>query len=196
MRPRVTLLLLAAGASSRMGGRDKLLEPVGGEPLLRRQARAAVASGAPVIVALPPDRPERLAALHGLELAPVIVPEAAQGMGRSLATGARAAGRPGGLMILPADMPGLGTPEIRAMLDAFDGQAILRGCTPEGTPGHPVLFPRDLLPELADLSGDAGAREVLVRHCERVRPVPLPGLSALTDLDTPEDWVAWRAGDA
>ena len=51
------ILLLAAGSSSRMRGGDKLLEPVAGRPLLTRIAEAALATGLPVHVALPPDRP-------------------------------------------------------------------------------------------------------------------------------------------
>jgi molybdenum cofactor cytidylyltransferase len=43
------------------------------------------------------------------------------------------------------------------------------------------------------LTGDTGAREVLKRHSDRVHLVPLKGDRALTDLDTPEDWAAWRA---
>mgnify|MGYP006184317219 CR=1 FL=1 len=47
------------------------------------------------------------------------------------------------------------------------------------------------------LSGsDEGARSVLVRHRARLRLVPLPGHHATTDLDTPEDWAAWRAAQA
>jgi molybdenum cofactor cytidylyltransferase len=56
-----------------------------------------------------------------------------------------------------------------------------------------VLFPADLLPELAALTGDTGAREVLTRHATRVHLVPLKGDRALVDLDTPEDWADWRA---
>jgi CTP:molybdopterin cytidylyltransferase MocA len=42
------------------------------------------------------------------------------------------------------------------------------------------------------LNGDRGARIVL--EGETVRVLPLPGRRAVTDLDTPEDWEAWRAG--
>jgi len=70
--------------------------------------------------------------------------------------------------------------------------AILRAAGEDGTPGHPVLFPADLVPELRDLSGDTGARDVLQRHKNRVHLVPLADTRALTDLDTPEDWAAWR----
>ncbi|MCV6595140.1 MAG: NTP transferase domain-containing protein, partial [Silicimonas sp.] len=62
------LALPAAGASSRMRGRDKLLEPIGGVPLLRRQALAALTTGCPVLVTLPEGNEPRRAALEGLAL--------------------------------------------------------------------------------------------------------------------------------
>ena len=62
----VTIIIPAAGASSRMGGRDKLLEEVEGVPLLRRQVLRAAETGCEVIVALPPGGRARLAALAGL----------------------------------------------------------------------------------------------------------------------------------
>ncbi|MEZ5755305.1 MAG: NTP transferase domain-containing protein [Paracoccaceae bacterium] len=55
MQPHI--LLLAAGSPPRMRGGDKLLEDVAGEPLLRRSARAALATGCPVTVTLPPTGP-------------------------------------------------------------------------------------------------------------------------------------------
>ncbi|HLQ19463.1 MAG TPA: NTP transferase domain-containing protein, partial [Tabrizicola sp.] len=54
MRPTVHILVLAAGASSRMRGRDKLLQPVKGRPILRYVTETALAAAAPVLVALPP----------------------------------------------------------------------------------------------------------------------------------------------
>lgn len=189
--PGVTILLLAAGASSRMRGRDKLLEEVDGRPLLRRQAEAAVATGAPVIATLPPRAPGRRAALAGLPVAVVEVPDAAEGMARSLSAGARAAGAPRGLLVVLADMPEITAEDMAALIEAFDGRTILRGAAEDGTPGHPVLFPRHLLADLAGLSGDSGAREIIREH--GARPLPLPARHALTDLDTPEAWDAWRA---
>jgi molybdenum cofactor cytidylyltransferase len=58
--------------------------------------------------------------------------------------------------------------------------------------GHPVLFPADLRAELLALQGDEGARMVLQRHKARLRLIALPNQHALTDLDTPEAWAAWR----
>jgi hypothetical protein len=85
------ILLLAAGSSSRMRGADKLLERVDGVPLLLRQARVALAAGVPVIVTLPGDRPARTAALAGLDLVTVPVPDAALGLSASIRAGVRAA---------------------------------------------------------------------------------------------------------
>ncbi len=67
----------------------------------------------------------------------------------------------------------------------------LRAASDQGVPGHPVLFPRRFLADLQALRGDTGARDLLAR----ARPVlvPRPGRRALTDLDTPEAWAAWRA---
>ena len=86
-RHTMPLILLAAGASRRMGGRDKLLEEVDGKPLLRLQAeRARAFTDGPVIVALPPKPHARYAVLDGLDVIPLPVPEAAEGMNASLRT--------------------------------------------------------------------------------------------------------------
>lgn len=195
----VAIILLAAGSSSRMGGRDKLTEDLDGQPLLRRVAAEAVAPGAPVVVVLPPDRPARGAALAGLALRGVTEPLARQGMALSLRRGlaeARGLGADAAL-ILPADMPEIDRRDLALMLAAHAEApaAILRGAA-GGRPGHPVILPADLWPEIEALSGDEGARAVIARHAGRVRLVPLPGRHALTDLDTPADWAAFRAARA
>ncbi len=185
------LLLLAAGAARRMRGRDKLLEEVDGLPLLRERALACLAAGlGPVIVTLPPGDAARRAALAGLAVLPVEVTRATEGMGASLAAGAAAVpAGVAGVMVLPADMPGITAGDMRRLAEAFDGAGVLRGAGADGTPGHPVLFPAAALPRLAALSGDRGARDLAAG----ARLVALPGRHALTDLDTPEDWAAWRA---
>ncbi len=194
----VLILIPAAGASSRMRGGDKLLEIVEGEPLLRRQVRIALATGCRVAVTLPPDRPARAAVLDGLAVERLEVPDAASGMAASLRAGAaRAADGPWtGLMILPADMPEMTTDALIAVLSAFAAEPdrIWRGQSAEGRAGHPAVFPRDLWSSLAQLTGDTGGSPVIRANPDRVSAVILPGRMALTDLDTPEEWAAWRAG--
>ena len=189
---KLAVVLLAAGASTRMRGADKLLQPIEGVPVLRRQAVAMTKLALPVIVTLPPDRPERRAVLAGLNVAIVEVPDAAKAMAASIRAGVSAAGDVLGLAILPADMPEITAQDMADLLARFagsGGDSIVQGTAQDGRPGHPVLFPSRLFPALARLTGDSGARTVL--RGETVVPVALPAQHALTDLDTPEEWQDW-----
>jgi CTP:molybdopterin cytidylyltransferase MocA len=199
MVPTVQILIPAAGASTRMRGADKLLQPVEGRPILRHVAEVALATGSPVAVTLPPDASARQSALEGLPLRLIAVPDASDGMSRSLVRGLQAlagAGPEDGLMILPADMPGFTTAALSDLIAAFrtDPSRILRGGTGDSQPGHPAIFPRDLWPGLASVTGDEGGRSVIRQNPARVRVIALPGTMATLDLDTPEDWAAWRSG--
>ena len=185
------IAILAAGASARMRGADKLLAPVGEMPLLRRVALTALELGCPVIVTLPPDRPLRHAALAGLDLRLLEIADAAEGMAASFRGVARAAGHASGVMTLLGDMPELDAADLQTVRAAWDGTGVVRGASIDGVPGQPVILPRHLFPALAALTGDTGGRSVLAG--EDVRLIPLPDQRAVTDLDTPEDWAAWRA---
>lgn len=187
----VTILIPAAGASTRMRGGNKLLELVAGEPMLRRQARLARACGR-VVVTLRREDTARANALHGLDVELLHISDASEGMSVSLRAGAKVA--TGALMVLPGDMPEIDQADLNCMITATKQypDSILRGASAMGEPGHPVIFPPDLLPEFASLVADEGARSILQRHRDRVRLIALPQNHALTDLDTPEAWAAWR----
>ena len=192
----LAILLLAAGRSSRMGDRDKLMEVVDGAPLLRTMVKRAQTTGAPVFVVLPPDRPDREAALDGLPVTPVQAHDAHLGMAHSLRAGVAALPVSAtAAMILPADMPDITAADLASMRTAQSKSptAILRATTSEGKSGHPVVFPSALFPDLLALSGDAGARAVLAANKDQIIPVALPANHAQTDLDTPTDWARWRA---
>ncbi|NOE33080.1 MULTISPECIES: NTP transferase domain-containing protein [unclassified Ruegeria] len=195
----VPIILLAAGQSSRMGGVDKLMQPIDDTPLLKRSARTARAVG-PVLVALPPKPHPRYEALKGLDVLPVPVAEAAEGMNASL----RAAMRhvpPGAeaVMVLLADLPNLTQLDLRAVLQARDAHPenlIWRGATANGKPGHPVVFDQSLFDQLSGLRGDEGAQKVVQAHAQKVYLHRLPDRNALLDLDTPQDWDAWKKNRA
>lgn len=191
------ILILAAGASSRMRGGDKLLEQVAGQPLLRVMLKRALAvAEGPVLCTLPgPDHP-RSDCVAGLSVTSVFVLHAAEGMGASIRAGVTALPQGcGAVMILPADLPDLTEDDLNAMLTMrrTAPDAILRAVDSDGIAGHPVIFPADLFSALADCHGDTGARDVLRAQADRIVTVPLPDRHATTDLDTPEDWAAWRA---
>lgn len=195
----ITILVLAAGASSRMRGADKLLGPVKARPLLRHVALTALATGLEVGVTLPaPTSPQfaaRQAALAGLDLRIIEVADATNGLGASLRAGIRALPPTDAVLVLLADMPDLDKNDLARMIFAFRRapNLIHRATTAEGQPGHPVIFPPWARAALLSVSGDKGAGAFLMAHAEKVIPVPLPKTHATTDLDTPEDWAAWRA---
>ncbi|MEL6197470.1 MAG: nucleotidyltransferase family protein, partial [Pseudomonadota bacterium] len=197
-RPRITALLLAAGSSRRMGGRDKLIEDVAGQPMIAATARALAASGADeVLVVLRPGDTARRAALSGVERLRVIEnPRSAAGMGTSLACAIRAvSAEADGALIALADMPDLTAADHDRLMAAFDpaeGREIVRALGADGTPGHPVLFGRRFFEPLSLLEGDEGARGLLREHRDFVAEVRLAGRRALVDLDTPEALQAWR----
>ncbi|MEM7547536.1 MAG: molybdopterin-binding/glycosyltransferase family 2 protein [Pseudomonadota bacterium] len=198
-RPRVAAILLAAGSSSRMRGRDKLTEDVSGKPLLRHAAETLVNSKVDhVIVVTRPDDTDRTEALSGLAVELIENPQADEGMGASIRAGmTRIAPECDCVLIALADMPDLTAADHDRLLAAYDaeeGREIIRATTAAGTPGNPVLFGQRFFEPLRALEGDEGARALLAAHADLVCPVPLGGESARTDLDTPEDWRRWRDG--
>lgn len=186
-------LLLAAGASSRMRGHDKLLEDISGEPLLRVMAKRAISCSERVFITLPLEDSKRRDVLSGLDLAIVDVASPALGMSESLRCGIEAAMACDAVMILPADMPDITDEDMTLLWRAAalgDGKSIIRATSETGKPGHPVIFRQNHFGELAQLHGDSGAKPVVERN--GFVPVALANAHALTDLDTPEDWVNWR----
>jgi len=180
-----------------MGGRDKLAEMVAGEPILQRVTRLALAVSPAVLVTLPPDGPfaaSRRALLSDLDAAVEEIPDAAEGMAASLRAGARMAAAQGadGVMILLPDMPEIDLDDLALILAAFaeDPARVVRGASGERA-GHPVVLPASLFGAVGGLRGDEGARGL--PGAKDWRRVALPGRHAITDLDTADDWSAWRA---
>lgn len=190
--PPLAILLLAAGSSSRMAPRDKLLEQVAGEPLISLMCRRAALTGLPGYVTLPDAHHPRAKWIGSTT--PIFVPDATEGMAASIRAGVAALpDHIEAVMILPTDMPEIESQDLQHLAAQYHGKdgPILRASAADGTPGHPVLFPRRYFDALLALSGDTGARSVLAN--QPVQLVALPGQRAITDLDTPEAWANWRA---
>ena len=187
----LTIVIPAAGSSTRMRGADKLLTAIDGVPLLRRTALVALAAHPIVLITLRVEDTARLQVVQDLPVHIVTIPDAAMGLSASLRRAA-AQGQ-GRLMILPADMPDLSTQDLALMIHASNTtpDALWRATAQDGTLGHPVVFPANLRPAFANLTGDQGARALLQANAHRVQTLALPANHALTDLDTPEAWQAW-----
>lgn len=188
-------VLLAAGAGRRYdpgGRRLKLIEPSpggrhAGAPLAVAALRNLREAIADVVAVLRPAQDEvqhrlhRLLAAEGARL--IVCPDAACGMGHSLACGVRACAGAAGWVIALGDMPAVSPATIAAVRDA-----IVRGhdaAAPRhlGRRGHPVGFGRTCRAALLELTGDEGARTVLAAHPPLMIDVADPG--CLLDIDTP-----------
>jgi len=196
---QIALLVLAAGASRRMLGRDKLMEPVEGVPLLRRQVARAVATGAQVFVTLPSAPHPRYGALEGLDVTTIAVRDASEGINASLRAGFGAVGTGfDAAMVLLADMPDITTDDLNTVLQHIDLTSeieIWRATTSAGDAGHPIVFRQHLFAQFMQLHGDQGGAAIVKQNRDKTRLIPLPHNHARTDLDTPEAWAEWRANN-
>src|SRR5262245_332030 len=193
----VACIVLAAGRSTRMGGDNKLLCDVGGEPMVRRVTATALASRArPVHVVVGHQGAQVRAALAGLDVACIDNPDYASGLSSSLKAGiASLPNEVVGALIALGDMPSIKVADLMRLLAAFDAAAARAIIVPvhNGQRGNPVLWPADLFPLLMQLAGDAGARQLFASHADRIAEVALDDAAVLLDIDTPEILAQLRA---
>ena len=187
----VALLLLAAGASTRMG-RPKQLLPYQGRTLLRHAAETAVASGcAPIALVTGALHEALVAEVSGLPIAVVHNPDWKTGMASSIRTGlvAVTTARPAAVLIMLCDQP-LVTPELLCQLVAQQRQtqAPIVAAAYGDTLGVPVVFAQTMLPELLQLQGQQGAGQLIASLGAAVGQVLFP--AGLLDVDTPEQYAA------
>ena len=187
MKNQPAVVVLAAGAGSRYHGtRHKLSETLGGDTVLERTLRNAIASEMPVVLVI---SQALIAEARGL-VAPedmVVVDARSQtgwGMGDSIAAGVSIHASAGGWLVLPADMPLVRPATLRAVADALDQQPIAFA-QHRGRRGHPVGFGAELFSELVMLKGDEGARRLLARYPTAAVELDDPGV--LFDIDTVDD---------
>ncbi|MDX8353621.1 nucleotidyltransferase family protein [Cognatiyoonia sp. IB215182] len=192
----IPILILAAGTSSRMRGGDKLLEEVRGEPLLRLQAQRALRTGYQVYIALGPDSHARAVVLSDLDVTCLTIPEATEGMSGTMRGAVAKLPAAPAFMMLLGDLVALETEDLKRVFKAREDQPdhlIWRGATTGGKPGHPIIFDASLRPEFAKLAGDSGGETLVKPLREQTCLVPFHDDRARLDLDTPEEWAAWRA---
>ena len=190
----IPILILAAGGSTRMRGGDKLLEHLDGVPLLSAQVAKARAVSQRVFVALPDADHPRAKVIS--DAVPLFVPQAVEGMSGTLRGAVAALPDAPAFMMLLADLPEITADDLQTLLNAYQDRTdnlIWRGTTDDGHAGNPIIFARALWPEFAKISGDGGGLPVVRAAGDAVHLVPLNGNRARRDLDTPEDWAAWRA---
>ena len=191
----IPVLILAAGQSSRMRGTDKLMCDVHGVPLLRHQIDMAAGVG-PIYVALPADNHPRLVALEGTVVTPLIVPDASEGIGATMRDAVAQLPDCDAFMIILGDLISLANSDLMDVLNAKNAHKdnlIWRGATPDGKPGHPIIFDASLRPEFTNLHGDSGGESLVKPLASQTHLHRFKDNRARHDLDTPEDWSAWQS---
>lgn len=187
----IAAVVLAAGASRRYGA-HKLLLPVQGQPLIRRTVEQVLASRVEgVVVVLGRDAEAVRQALAGLPVRCVVNPDYREGMSSSLRAGIEALGpEVEAALIVLGDQPSVGPEIVDRLIESYRnaGKPIVVPSY-HGVRGNPVLFAASLFPEIREVQGDQGAREVISRDPGRVLEVAF-ALPAPRDVDTPEDYEA------
>ena len=191
----VALLLLAAGASTRMG-RPKQLLPYHRRTLLRHAAETAVAAGcAPIVLVTGALHDELLAEIVGLPILAERNPDWETGMASSIRAGlaAVAAAAPRAVLVMLTDQP-LVTPELlrQLIVQQHATQAPVVAAAYGETLGVPAIFDKSLLPELLKLQGAQGAGRLIARLGAAVGQVAFP--AGLLDVDTPAQYTALLQG--
>lgn len=185
---RIAAVILAAGASERLG-RPKQLLDWHGKPFVRQVAETALASGlSPVVVVTGADAELTEAALNGLDI--MIVRNEAWKLGQSssVKAGLAALGeRIGGALFLVVDQPQLPGALIQA-LRAEHATSLAPIVAPmvDGNRSNPVLFDRSTFADFATIEGDVGGRAIFAKH--KVTWVPWLDASLAIDVDTMDDY--------
>ena len=193
---RVGVIILAAGASTRMGEPKQLL-PITGHPLVIRAAEAALASSAWPVVVVVGAHADKIRPL--LAPYPVLIaenPAWIEGMASSLRTGIATLQQfsrsLNAAVVALCDQPAFSAQIIDQLINVQreSGRSIVASHY-NGRNGAPALFLREHFAALSTLTGEAGARDLLNSAPEAVATVDLPEMA--TDLDTPADYAAYQA---
>lgn len=193
----VAAIVLAAGESKRMAGRNKLLLSLRGKTIIECTVDAILeAMVDDVIVVLGHEATAIQKVLHKRLLRFTVNPNYRDGMASSIHAGLTALNpQAQTIMIALADQPSITKAEINFLIAKFSRatEKSIGVPTFNGQRGNPVLFDRRYREELLALHGDVGGKALLARHPEAVLEVALPAGNILVDADTPEAYARLRA---
>lgn len=183
---KLAAVILAAGQSKRFGKGNKLLYEIDGTSLVHRVLQAFEEVGlVETLVVLGHEARAISEALVDKNVKTVTNPEFEEGMGSSLAVGTRALEglNLDGVLVCVGDLPDLKSTHVAMVIERFEEAFAEAIVVPrfQGTRGHPVCFPARCLPELAQLSGDQGARKLIAK--EKVVFLEMPDVACIRDMD-------------
>lgn len=181
-------IILAAGASTRLGQPKQLL-PWRGQPVICHVAQTALsASLDPVVVVTGAVDDLIQKALAGLAVQVVHNPAWAEGQSASVRCGLQALpDAAGAVVILLADQPQVPVTLVGKLVEIYRSQPVeIVAPQVQDRRANPVLFDRSVFSDLLALQGDTGGRAVFSHHT--VTWLPWLDDSLLLDIDTWEDY--------
>jgi len=187
----LSLIVLAAGKSTRMQGRNKLLAKVEGKPMVRRVVETALSSRVDeVIVVLGWEESKVRDALSELPCRFVVNKNYEDGQSSSVKAGLNEVGEATrAILILPGDVARIDTRSINLVVDEYnrENRPIVVAAY-QNKPGHPILLSRELFKEIQEIDEQsAGLKSVISNHAAEVLLVETNSENVLRDVDTPED---------
>lgn len=182
-------IVLAAGASTRMG-RQKLLMPIGGTPLIRHVIEQLLQAPVdPVVVVTGHDRSAVEDVLSGLAIHFAHNPKPSDGMLSSVRTGIRALPDSAHALVALGDQPAIPPDTVSALVQTFESnRAGIVVPVAKKMRGHPVLIHARYRNEILNDFDDVGLRGLLHRHSSTIVECPVDETGVLVDIDTPADY--------
>lgn len=182
----VVAILLAAGASRRFGANKLLAELPNGESLGLHSAAQLCDGPDELLVIVNSADSDSAAMFRQAGYATLVAPDAADGMGHSLAHGIKQ--RPEALawLVCLADMPLVQRTTVSAICDHLRQGANIVVPRYRGSEGHPVGFSRKHRDALINLQGDRGARSLRQQESSHTLYLDVEDAGVLRDFDTPD----------
>jgi molybdenum cofactor cytidylyltransferase len=194
-------IVLAAGASERMGGVPKALLPVDGVTSVERMARVCAEAGLfPVVTVVGPHGPAIRRALEGTEVLVADNARSSQGRTGSIQVGIAALGPATGALLWPVDHPFVEAKTVGTLLRRADQDAMAVWVIPTfgGRGGHPVLLRQPTFRSILEMPPERPLRSLLSGFGPQVVRVPVNDPGVVENLDTPEEYraaIARRRGE-
>jgi len=184
LMPAPAAVVLAAGASTRMGRPKALLEYKGRSFVACAVELATRAGCAPVVVVTGAVE----LADQGLAASVIHHPTWPEGQLGSLQRGLAALADPAGVLVLTVDRPHLRVSTIVTLVAAFRTSPQFSWQPAHaGRRGHPIIYPRSLLPALKALPASADPRDLLRAHEAVRRTVAVDDPAVHDNIDSPAD---------
>ena len=197
MQPKTALLLLAAGSSSRTVDFNKLSRELNGTPLLTHCYNAIKDSKVDQIVIITSKENYQQAMSLSSPCPEVsLLDLKSEGLGQSISHGMRHLHKDiSSVIICLSDTPLISTMHIDLLISSnkeSNYNGIHRIYDLNGTPGHPVLFNRELFLELSRLRLDKDPIKLVNKNNRLIHKIQVNNLSPTTDLDTAKDWLIFE----